>query len=217
MLENIISVGSAAIGVGGSAASIYSAVSAIGTGRFQNRLLALLAPRNVVRLNEHILYAPDSEPLVARGSRPIDPRAVLQSLERVQRALKQDIITSGILPTPEELQRQFNLNPRDCLVGIEPLHELRIGRSPDWAPILFMGDGVPLVGWQKVGMLRALLGFEFSGNAEAWIKRPQPAPAPAAVPTPAPPPQRVTSKGPRTAKPKSAAGAGKKRDPKGRR
>ena len=77
MLENIISIGTAAVGVGGSVASMYSAVSAIGTGHFQNKLLSLLTPRSVIRLNEHILYAPDSAPVVAPGAAPIDPRAIL--------------------------------------------------------------------------------------------------------------------------------------------
>ncbi|MEJ0011098.1 MAG: hypothetical protein WDM94_00455 [Bauldia sp.] len=208
MLENIISIGSAAIGVGGSAASIYSAVSAIATGKFQNQVLSLLAPKHkVVRLNEHILWAPESAPFVAPGAKQLDPRVMLRSLERAQQILKQDIITSGVLASPDELLRQFNLNPKDCLVGIEPLQTLRSGRSPDWAPVLFSKDGVPYIGWQKVGMLRTILGFEFSGDAEAWI-RPQLTVAPAA------PPASTPSRLPKL---KSSTQGGKKRKPPHRR
>ncbi|MEJ0097587.1 MAG: hypothetical protein WDM84_06215 [Bauldia sp.] len=154
-------------------------------------MLSLLKPQRLIRLNEHILYAQESVPVVSGGSgkQRIDPRQILQSLQLVQQALKQDIVTSAVLPTPEQLQREFGLDPRACLFGIEPLAQLKSSRGGNWAPILFVHDGVPKVGWQRKGMLRAVLGIDFSDDLNAWLGKPSqlsPDAAPGASPTDVP-------------------------------
>lgn len=44
-------------------------------------------------------------------------------------------------------------------------------RGPDWVPLVFWDGDLPFVGWQKKGMLRAVLGIEFSGGMKAWTPK----------------------------------------------
>lgn len=166
MIETIISIA-------GAAASSYSAVSAIATRAFQGRLLDEVQRLNstVQNLNEKITYLPSSRPISIGGGRvvaPIAPPEALQLLDPVQQSFDQEIISAGLLPTPNALMEQLNRNPWDCLDGVVPVQFNKLDRSSDWAPIMFVHDGTPFVGWQKIGVLRSVFGLEYDGSLNSW-------------------------------------------------
>jgi hypothetical protein len=163
------------ISIGGGIASIYSAIASVGTGRFQDRILALLEEQKgeLVRLNEHIHYAPMSAPI--RTSEPaakgLDFRDVREILDPVQRAVGANIVASGLLPTPATLQEQLGINPWHCLDAVAPLQYATLDRGSDWVPLMFNHEGMNFLGWQKKGMLKSVLGVDFSDRAESWQPR----------------------------------------------
>ena len=175
MLETLISIAGGALGVGSNVASILSYVSSIGTGAKQQRVIELLEQMNgeLVKLSDHIHYAPQADPIAVGSpqSKLMDLRELRELLEPVQSAIGKDIISSRILRTPEQLQIQLQQDPWLCLDGVVPLRYAAFDRSADWVPLLFEHGGTHFVGWQKRGMLRSVLGFDFSSSDESWLKR----------------------------------------------
>lgn len=172
MLENLISIGAAAVSVGGSAASIYSALSSVATGRYQRQVLNLLQKQKVepVRLSAHVLYLPQSSPISIPSSKTLDLRDVRELLDRVRATTGEDIISSAVLATPRQLRSALS-NPWEVLFDVRPLAMHSAPTGADLVPILFWHDNIPYIGWQRTGMMKAATGFDFSPAVEAWAPK----------------------------------------------
>lgn len=174
MIEQIIAIG-------GGLASMYQAITSVGTGSFQKRVVDLLKRQeaHLARLTDHILYSATSQTIQLERQSPIrDPREIREVLEPVQRALRTDIIASSVMPTPPKLQAEFALDPWNCLDDIRPVELTRFNRSDDWVPLMFDHSNQTFVGWQKRGMLKVAMGFAYDPSIDAWRRSPLTTPRP---------------------------------------
>ncbi|MEJ2124859.1 MAG: hypothetical protein P8Y47_08625 [Alphaproteobacteria bacterium] len=117
----------------------------------------------IKRLSDNILYAPSVEGLrdtTGAAHRPIDLRDVRSSLEPVQAALGEEIVSSGLIATPDKMECAMLANPWAVLEDIRPQHLAVRPSNPDKAPVLFEHNGVRYIGWQMRGALPQLFDCE---------------------------------------------------------
>jgi WD40 repeat protein len=127
---------------------------------------------NIERLSENILYAPNAIS-VKNISKPRqqyieDLREVRQSLEPVQRAVGEKILSSAIISTPEKMHKALKKNPWKVLMNIHPVTVASCPSQADMTPILFNYDGIQYIGWQMRGTLPILFDCEYN---ELWLNR----------------------------------------------
>jgi hypothetical protein len=156
------------------------------------------------RLNDNILYAPGIEGLrdtTGSPKRTIDLRDVRASLEPVQAALGEEIVSSELISTPDKMQHAMTANPWAVLEDIRPQHFAVRPSNPDKVPVLFEHNGVRYIGWQMRGALPQLFNCELQdlpglGTSltpeRPSIKPPSPPIFDSGPPTPPPLPKSAT-------------------------
>ena len=163
------------------AVNIYKFVSTLAKGSDAERVLGALdrIHAQVERLNDNILYAPGIEglsPLGGTAHRINGLREARAILEPVQVALGGEIVSSGLIETPDKMERAIIENPWAVLEDIRPQHLAVRHANPDKTPVLFMHQGVRYIGWQMRGALpllfncelRDLPGLGASLTPESW-------------------------------------------------
>ena len=153
--------------VGGvsKAVNIYKFGSTLAKGDDAGRVLGELGRLHakVERLSDNILYAPGIEglsPMAGAAHRLNGFREARALLEPVQAALGGEIVSSGLIETPERMERAMAANPWAVLENICPQH-LAVRRPiPDKVPVLFVHQGVRYIGWQMRGALPMLFNCE---------------------------------------------------------
>ena len=119
----------------------------------------------VERLSDHILYAPNLQSIKninqSRQQVVNDLRDVRASLEPVQKVLKEDILSSAMIWTPEKMKRAITKNPWEVLMNIRPVNLCIRPTDPDMLPILFEHNNMRYVGWQLRGTLPMLFDCEY--------------------------------------------------------
>jgi len=117
-------------------------------------------------LSDKILYAPNWQSVedVTRTQQQIitELREVRASLEPVQRALGDDIVSSAMILTPEKMQEAMGANPWDVLHNICPAHLARPHPDPHMVSVLFYHGGLQFIGWQMRGTLPILFNCRFN-------------------------------------------------------
>lgn len=155
--------------VGGisDAVSLYRFGSTMVKGDDTNRVLNTLdaIKANVERLSDNILYAPDIQGLTEIDTalnRNVDLRTTRELLEPLQASLGETILSSGIVVTPDKMEKAMLTNPWNILQNIQP-YELEITppRDPNLVPILFEFRNMKYIGWQMRGSLPVLFDCEF--------------------------------------------------------
>jgi hypothetical protein len=145
--------------------SVYKFGSTLAKGYEAKRVLGALEHLNAKfeRLHDHILYAPEIDGLrdtTGAAKKPIDLRDVRASLEPVQAALGEDIVSSALITTPDKMERAMIANPWAVLEDIRPQHLAVCPSNPDKVPVLFEHNGVRYIGWQMRGTLPILFDCE---------------------------------------------------------
>lgn len=123
----------------------------------------------VERLSEHILYTP-----TLKGVRDLnlefhpirDLREVKEYLDPIQKGLEQDIVSSGMILTPNRLLQAMRKSPWDVLYNIRPVHYAEPSTDPSSVPVLFQDRGVAYLGWTKRGALSGMFDCEYN---ELWL------------------------------------------------
>lgn len=151
----------------------YNQVSGIIKGHQENIIQYLERMTiNIERLSENILYAPNAisvQDISTPRQRYIDDlREVRESLEPVQRAIGEKILSSAIIFTPEKMQLALKKNPWKVLMNIHPVNLASCPFHADMAPILFNDDGIQYIGWQMRGTLPILFDCQYD---ELWLNR----------------------------------------------
>ena len=134
----------------------------------------------IQRLSDHILYAPTIKQvknLNESSSQIKDLRSLREILDPIQHSLKEDILSTAIISTPDKLRDAFKKDPWEVLIEIRPANRTRKPANPDLVAILFTDSGIPYIGWQTKGALPLLFGFEYSPNisfdsSQGYNKRP---------------------------------------------
>jgi hypothetical protein len=178
MLGTILSV------VGGinTAFDLYKNVNTLVKGDGTARVLDELGRlrQDVVKLNDHIFYAPGVRGLTDTAAAThlmSDPRTARELLDPVQRAVGGDIVASGLIGTPHKMEQALISNPWAVLTDIRPEHLATQPSNPDMVPVMFAHGGVRYIGWQMRGTLpilfncelRDLPGLEVTGVSEGSV------------------------------------------------
>ncbi len=161
MLGTILSIA----GIVSDAFSAYKFGSTLVKGDETKPVLGALEriDAHLERLSDNILYAPDIKGLrdTSGAARlPIDLRDVRASLEPVQAALGEEIVSSELISTPNKMQHAMTANPWAVLEDIRPQHFAVRPSNPDKVPVLFEHNGVRYIGWQMRGALPQLFNCE---------------------------------------------------------
>ncbi|RKZ73627.1 MAG: hypothetical protein DRR19_30810 [Candidatus Parabeggiatoa sp. nov. 1] len=102
------------------------------------------------RLTDHILYTPTLQSVQdvtqSRQQTIDDLREVRASLEPVQRAIGEEILSTAIIATPDKMQTAFVKNPWEVLVDIRPVNLATQPKNPAMVPIIFNHGGVYYIG-----------------------------------------------------------------------
>ena len=153
--------------VGGisNAIDIYKFGGTLAKGDDTERVLGALdrIHAQVERLNDNILYAPGIAGLsdtTGAAHRLDNLRDVRELLEPVQAALGGEIVSSGLIATPAQMERAMLANPWAVLEDIRPQHLAARPANPDKVPVLFEHNGVRFIGWQMRGALPMLFNCE---------------------------------------------------------
>jgi hypothetical protein len=151
-------------------ANAYKAVTGLFRGDPNTRLFEELVHQNkalrfgIERLSDNILYASNMQVVTdttRRGAqRRIDRREVREYLEPVQRALKQPILSSTLILTPEKMRRALIKNPWEVLNDVRPLGLFSARLPPEGIPVQFEHQGMRYMGWQLRGTLPLLFDCE---------------------------------------------------------
>jgi len=178
MLETIVSL----FGPVKQAIDTYKAVTGLIKGDPQTRLLEELVNHNramrdgIERLSDNILYAPNLsavEDVTRPGAqRRLDGREVREYLEPVQRALKEPILSSAVILTPDKMQRAMAKNPWEVLMDVRPLDFFNVRLPPEGVPVQFEHNGVRYMGWQARGALPMLFDCELRDLLDQGAPRP---------------------------------------------
>jgi hypothetical protein len=163
MLGTILSI---VVGVS-EAINIYKFGSTLAKGDDAERVLGALdrIHATVERLTDNILYAPGIEGLspTAGTAHPLNGlREARALLEPVQAALGGEIVSSGLIETPDKMERAMIENPWAVLEDIRPQHLAVRQANPDKVPVLFVHQGVRYIGWQMRGALPVLFNCELA-------------------------------------------------------
>jgi hypothetical protein len=161
MLGTILSI----VGGVSEAIDIYKFGSTLAKGDDTGRVLGALdrIHAQVERLNDNILYAPGIAGLsdtTGAAHRLDNLRDVRELLEPVQAALGGEIVSSGLIATPAQMERAMLANPWAVLEDIRPQHLAARPANPDKVPVLFEHQGMRFVGWQMRGALPMLFNCE---------------------------------------------------------
>ena len=184
----MIGIGTILSIVGGvsEAVNIYKFGSTLAKGSDAERVLGALdrIHATVERLSDNILYAPGIEglsPAAGTAHRLSGLREARALLEPVQAALGGEIVSSGLIETPDRMERAMLENPWAVLEDIRPQTLAVRHANPDKVPVLFVHLGVRYIGWQMRGALPMLFNCELhdlpglgaSLTQEVWEKPPQ--------------------------------------------
>ncbi len=163
----MIGIGTILSIVGGvsEAINIYKFGSTLAKGNDAERVLGALdrIHAQVERLTDNILYAPGIDGLsdtAGTTHRLGDLREARALLEPVQVALGGEIVSSGLIETPDKMERAMLENPWAMLEDIRPQHLAVRQANPDKVPVLFVHQGVRYIGWQMRGALPVLFNCE---------------------------------------------------------
>ena len=184
----MIGIGTILSIVGGisEAVNIYKFGSTLAKGSDAERVLGALdrIHATVERLSDNILYAPGIDglsPAAGTAHRLGGLREARELLEPVQVALGGEIVSSGLIETPDKMERAMLENPWAMLEDIRPQALAVRQANPDKVPVLFVHQGVRYIGWQMRGALpvlfncelRDLPGLGASLTPEVWDQPPQ--------------------------------------------
>ncbi|RKZ47705.1 MAG: hypothetical protein DRR08_32250 [Candidatus Parabeggiatoa sp. nov. 2] len=170
MSENLISIMSGSH----TGHDFYQRVSGIIKGNQDNttQYLEQMAV-DVERLSERILYAPNAISVLdvsqSRQRYVDDLRDVRASLEPVQRAVGEEILSSAMIFTPQKMQKALAKSPWEVLMDIRPVNLTANETHTDMTSMLFSHNGVSYLGWQMRGALPQLFNCQYD---ELW--RPNP-------------------------------------------
>ncbi len=133
------------------------------------------------KLSEHIIYAPNLQAVedTTKTTQQVyrDYKQIHDTLEPVQRALNQDILSSAMILTPDKMQQALITNPFEILADARPIDCFDGSRMPpEGVPVIFERDGVKFMGWQLKGTLPFLFNCRYD---ELWIP-----PAPSIISNP---------------------------------
>ncbi len=123
------------------------------------------------RLADNILYTPtlqSVQDVTQSRQRTIeDLREVRASLEPVQRAVGEEILSSAMITTPDKMQNALVKSPWEVLVDIRPVNlATKPNNNPDMVPIIFNHGGVYYIGWQMRGSLVPVFDCQYD---ELWV------------------------------------------------
>jgi len=163
ILDNFISIGQGiSIGI-----DVYKNVSTIFKGTKIKQFNQ--DSSQIERLSDNILYAPNLHVLqdvTKREQRYVDDlREIRESLDPVQQALGEEILSSAMILTPEKMQKAFSNNPWDVLLDVRPINIVTESSNSDMLPILFHHNEIPFLGWQTSSTLPKL----FNCHYDLWF------------------------------------------------
>jgi hypothetical protein len=163
MLEPI----SSAVSIMANAAGIHGWFTGLHSGQDQRRLLDEVSRMRlaVERLTDNILYVPSLKEVkdvtLSRRKELEERKLIVDLLTPVQGALREEIVTSAVVATPERLRAAFAKDPWEVLYSIRPLGKVKRPTDPDVIPVIFGEHGLYYVGWQMRGALPGLLDCEY--------------------------------------------------------
>lgn len=103
-------------------------------------------------MSDNIWYSPNLQSVLdvtQHSQRTVDDlREVRQSLEPVQQAVGEEILSSAMILTPEKMQKALVKNPWEVLIDTRPVSLAAKHHNPDMVPVLFSYNGVYYIGWQ---------------------------------------------------------------------
>jgi hypothetical protein len=149
---------------------IHGWFTGIRQGKLQDQMLdeILRVGTKVEQLSEHILYASSIHQVrditKTNQEQLFDKRQIREFLDPIQRSIRNDVLATAIISTPERIRYAFRKNPREVLFSISPLDKVEIPDNPDAVPILFSDQGFYHVGWQMKGALPSLLNCEYDST-----------------------------------------------------
>lgn len=173
MIETLISIVSGA----NAAFDLYRNITSLktsegSTDRYLDTIASELGRLNlrIERLSERILYLPDLDGIkdLSSKSQPKinDLRRVRESLEPVQKALDQEIISSSVISTPDRLLKAMRKSPWDVLVEIRPAQRVEVPANSALVPVLFQDSEINYIGWTPRGSLPGMFDCEYN---ELWL------------------------------------------------
>ncbi len=162
---------------GSGALTILSAASALAgihswLTNFEMERLIQQLDLKIDRLSDHILHAPAtsevSDTSRTRQAEIRDPRALVEMLDPMQRALDTTILSTAVIPTPVEFQSAFGRDPMKVLFDIQPIDHFKRASDPDLVPIFFADANTYYVGWQKREVL-SLFNCSYDSSSHLFL------------------------------------------------
>jgi len=156
-----------ALSVMANAAGIHGWFTGLHTGRDQKRLLEEVSKMRlaVERLTDHILYIPSLKEVrdltVSRREQLEERQTIAELLGPVQSALREEVLATAVISTPERLRAAFSKDPWEVLFSIRPVGKVKKPSDPDIIPVIFSESGLYYIGWQMRGALPGLLDCEY--------------------------------------------------------
>lgn len=180
MLDQVITIASG-LGTVFSAANVgwqlYKNISVVANGNKADGNLVRIADElhglriSVERLSDQIWYAPSLEGVrnltPNSPNRKVDLQEVRASLEPIQHALGNGILSSSMIHTPQKLFQSMHRNPFDVLVNIRPVHYAEPSSDPSLVPVVFEDRSVFYIGWTPRGSLPGMFDCEYN---QLWLK-----------------------------------------------
>lgn len=136
------------------------------TDRLFNNLSTL--NNNIEKLTNRIYHVPVITPIITNDKLISDKRQIIQSIEPIAKALNTNILSTGLVNTPDMTKEQISKNAWKVLDSIRPVQFAEKHSNPDMVPILFENDGVKYVGWQMKNAIPGLFDWELNENNGLW-------------------------------------------------
>lgn len=123
-------------------------------------------------LSNNTFYAPHLKAVTNQTQRSqhhlTNLRRVRGYLAPIQSALKQDILSSSMIPTPQKFLQEMRKNPWDVLEYIRPIQHTKPLTDSSYVPLVFEHNKIFYTGWIKRGLLPS--AFNCSYN-ELWLPK----------------------------------------------
>jgi len=158
-------------------AGLHSWLTGIRHGRIHDRLLdeLLQTKATVERLSDHLYYVSSVQQVrditKLQQKQLLDKRTISELLNPLQENLRQDILATAVIATPEKLLKAFNKDPWEVLIDPRPLDRVKKPENPDLFPIIFKHQSVYFIGWQMKGVLPSLFDCEYDPDRGLYIPK----------------------------------------------
>lgn len=153
-----------------TALGAYSTISGFKTGKDVSVILEKVDNQSdgLLTITENAFYLPKKNIVTPKYISADEFEVVANPQELIldmQQYLDSPVISSDILTT-KNIFKGSQMNPRDILIGSQPLEDRFLHTERDMIAVIYYENGIPYIGWQKKVLINSIFGIEF--HPENW-------------------------------------------------